>query len=270
MNLQDICLKAVELCKDTGEFILTSRKEFSEENVEIKGKHNYVTYVDKESEKRLIEGLGNLIENCGFIAEEGSVEQEDKEYIWVIDPLDGTTNFIHGLPPFCISVGLLRNRQAVLGIIYEPNLKEAFYAWEGSPAFLNDQIIQVSETNHLDNSLIATGFPYTDYNRMDDYMELFKWCMKNTRGVRRLGSAAVDLAYVACGRVDGFFEYGLSPWDVAAGAFIVQQAGGKVTDFKGDKDYVFGKEIIAFNKKLHPSFENICKKFMTNLNISIL
>ena len=266
MNLQHICLQAVELCKKTGEFILESRNEFSEEKVEIKGKHNYVTFVDKEAERRLIEGLGNLIPDCGFIAEEGSVKQEDKEYMWVIDPLDGTTNFIHGLPPFCVSVGLLRNEQAVMGIICEPNLKEVFYAWEGSPAFLNERIIQVSDTNQLDNSLIATGFPYSDYNRMDDYMELFKWCMKNTRGVRRLGSAAIDLAYVACGRVDGFFEYGLSPWDVAAGAFIVQQAGGKVTDFSGENDFLFGKEIIAFNKNLHPSFENICKGFMMQKN----
>jgi myo-inositol-1(or 4)-monophosphatase len=262
MNYQKICIDAVILSVGVGDFITDSRKKFKADDIETKSEHNYVTSVDKESERQLIEGLSKILPGSGFIAEEGTVETEDKEFIWVIDPLDGTTNFIHGLPPFCISIGLLQNKIPVAGIIHDPTMKETFYAWKDGPAHMNGKVIHVSKTKSLDNSLIATGFPYTDYGRLDEYMELFKWCMKNTRGVRRLGSAAIDLAYVACGRVDGFFEYGLSPWDVAAGVFIVQQAGGKVTDFKGGNDYIFGKELVAFNADLQDDFVKVVGEFM--------
>ena len=155
----------------------------------------------------------------------------------------------------------MRSDEVILGVIYEPNLDELFYSWDKAPAFLNGKEIIVSETSEIDNSLIATGFPYTDYERMESYMKLFDFCLHNTRGLRRLGSAAIDLAYVACGRFDGFYEYGLSPWDVAAGAFLVKQAGGKVTDFCGGKNYVFGKEIIAFNGKIHDEFQSITSNY---------
>jgi myo-inositol-1(or 4)-monophosphatase len=175
--------------------------------------------------------------------------------------LDGTTNFIHGLAPFCTSIALKRNDEIILGVISEPNLKETFYAWVGSQAFLNGKPITVSDTDKLDNALLATGFPYYDYSRLENYMQVFEWCMRNSRGVRRLGSAAMDLAYVACGRMDGFYEYGLKPWDVAAGSFIVQQAGGKISDFSGDNNFLFGQEIIAFNGKLHDEFVEVMGSF---------
>ena len=254
---QDVCL----LTKKTGVFIKEQRELFSSAKIEVKGKNDFVSYVDKTAEKQLVEGLSLLLPEAGFIAEEGTSTKKGEHYNWIIDPLDGTTNFIHGLPCFAISIALMRDNRLVMGVIYEINLDECFYAWEGSKAYLNEKEIHVSSNSTLSSSLLATGFPYYDYHRMDEYMELFKYFMKNTRGLRRLGSAATDLAYVACGRFEGFYEYSLQPWDVAAGAFIVQQAGGKVTDFKGGEDYIFGKEIVAGNSASFDEFLNAVQKF---------
>jgi myo-inositol-1(or 4)-monophosphatase len=254
-NLEDICMQVVEMSQQVGEYLMEEKDRLSSKDVESKGKHNYVTYVDKTAEKYIVEGLSKIFPPAGFITEEGTGEKADGEFNWIVDPLDGTTNFIHGLAPFCISIALQKDDEIVLGVIHEPTLQETFYAWDESPAFLNFQPISVSDTPRLNDALLATGFPYTDYSYLEGYMELFKWTMENTRGVRRLGSAAIDLAYVACGRMDGFFEYGLQPWDVAAGSFIVQKAGGKVRDFKGGNDFIFGKEIMAFNPKLIDEFQ---------------
>jgi len=259
--LDEMCFRVIDLARETGEFILAEKDKVSSKDVELKGVHNYVTYVDKTAEKMLVDGLSSIFPPAGFIAEEGTSDKKGDSFNWIIDPLDGTTNFIHGLPPFCISIALQRDDEIVLGVIYEPNLDEVFYAWEDSPAFMNYQPIEVSTKNKLDNALIATGFPYYDYSKLQNYMKIFEYCMINTRGVRRLGSAAIDLAYVACGRMDGFYEYGLSPWDVAAGSFIVERAGGKISDFSGGNNYIDGKEIIAFNSNLHPDF---LKVFMDN------
>ncbi|MCX6297157.1 MAG: inositol monophosphatase family protein [Bacteroidetes bacterium] len=237
-----------------GIFIKSERVKFSSDKIEVKGKNDFVSYVDKTSEKLLVAKLSLLLPEAGFIAEEGTSTKKGNLYNWIIDPLDGTTNFIHGIPCFSISIALMRNQEIVLGVIYEINFDECFYAWEGSNSFLNGKEINVSSTSKVSDSLLATGFPYYDYGRMDEYIELFKYFMKHTHGLRRLGSAATDLAYVACGRFDGFYEYSLQSWDVAAGAFIVQQAGGKVTDFKGGENYIFGKEIVAGNNAFFDEF----------------
>lgn len=172
--------------------------------------------------------------------------------------MDGTTNFIHGLPIFSISIALAHKNEIIAGVIYEINQDECFYAWKNGGAFLNGKQIYVSKTDKLDDSLLATGFPYYDYSRLDAYLQLFKHFMQNTRGVRRLGSAAVDLAYVACGRFDGFYEYGLNPWDVAAGIILVKEAGGNCIDFNEGKDYLYGREIIASNKNIQKElFESL-------------
>ncbi len=260
INLQTLCQEICSLSKEVGVFIKNEGEKFSLGKVEVKGKNDFVSYVDKTSEKRLVEKLAELLPEAGFIAEEGTSTKKGDVYNWIIDPLDGTTNFIHGIPCFAISIGLMRNQELVMGVIYEINLDECFYAWEGSKAYLNGKEINVTKTAKLADSLLATGFPYYDYNRIDEYMELFKYFMKNTHGLRRLGSAATDLAYVACGRFEGFYEYSLQPWDVAAGAFIVQQAGGKVTDFKGEGNYIFGKEIVAGNTAFFDEFLDVVKK----------
>jgi myo-inositol-1(or 4)-monophosphatase len=208
---------------------------------------------DKEAERRIMAQLSALLPGSGFIAEE-SPELKPGEFTWVIDPLDGTTNFIHGVPIYCISIGLMHGDETILGVIYEPNLDECFYTWKSAPAFLNGEVIRVSGAATIHESLFATGFPYYDYSQLDDYLSIFRHLLQNSHGVRRLGSAAADLAYVACGRYDGFYEYGLSPWDVNAGGLIVRNAGGIVTDFSGTDNYIFGKQIIASNNSLYTEF----------------
>jgi myo-inositol-1(or 4)-monophosphatase len=210
--------------------------------------------VDREAENRLVEALAGLLPEAGFIAEENPNLEPGDGFNWIIDPLDGTTNFVHGLPVYSISVALHDGTALVSGVIYEINLDECFSAWKDGPAFLNGKPIQVSPTDNLHDSLLATGFPYRDFSLMEAYLGLFNDLMRNTRGIRRLGSAAIDLAYVACGRFEVFYEYGLHPWDVAAGALIVDRAGGLVTDFKGGSDYLFGKRMVASNSLTHQEF----------------
>lgn len=256
-----ICNEACLLARQAGDFIRQQRKSFSFSSVEKKGFNDLVSYVDITAEKMLVEGLQKILPGSGFITEENTLTVEGKEFQWIIDPLDGTTNFVHGVPCYCISIALMQNKNIIIGVIYEINLDECFYAWKDSPAFLNEKEIRVSGIDKLKNSLLATGFPYTNFERMKPYMEVFDYCMRNTHGLRRLGSAAVDMAYVAAGRFEGFYEYGLNAWDVAAGAFIIERAGGKVTDFSGGDNYIFGKEIIATNEK-------IFKEFLQVVNLS--
>ena len=246
INLSAIEKNVVNVCSEVGDFIAHESSLFDRSRVEQKeGFNNLVSYVDKESEKKLVAALSSILPGSGFIGEEGTDIKGSNGYRWIIDPLDGTTNFTHGLPLFAISIGLALNDKIVLGVVYEVNKKEMFHTIEGSPAYLNNKEIHVSATTTLQESLLATGFPYYEFEKMEGYLEIIKIFLKQSHGVRRLGSAATDLAYVACGRFEGFFEYNLNPWDVAAGAFLVQQAGGTVTDFKGGKDFIFGGEIIA-------------------------
>jgi myo-inositol-1(or 4)-monophosphatase len=209
----------------------------------------------------IVEQLKKIFPASGFITEEKTSEIIDDHYNWIIDPLDGTTNFIHGMPCFCISIALMKDNELVIGVVHELNFDECFYGWKDGGAFMNGNSISVSQTKVLAESLMATGFPYHDYNRMEQYMKVFDYCMHNTHGLRRLGSAAADLAYVACGRFDGFYEYGLNSWDVAGGALIVKEAGGIVTDFKGGNDFIFGSEMIATNKHISSEMLNVIRKY---------
>jgi myo-inositol-1(or 4)-monophosphatase len=254
MNLELTTKQVVNLARAVGYFIKTEASVFSKESVSEKGLHDLVSYVDKESEKRLIGDLATLIPTAGFIAEESPELGQKDGYNWIIDPLDGTTNFVHGIPVYAVSIALRYKEEIVSGVVYEVNRDECFFAWKNSPAYLNDKKITVSDTTALEDALLATGFPYHDYSLMEAYLGLFDALMRSSRGIRRLGSAAVDLAYVACGRFDVFYEYGLNPWDVAAGTLIVKQAGGQVTDFDGGDDYLFGKRIVASNGHTHNQF----------------
>ncbi len=256
MNLELLTNQVCDTCRAVGGYIHNEINNIQNSDIKEKGVHDLVTYVDKNAEERLVSDLSKLLPESGFIVEENHDVKKATEYNWIIDPLDGTTNFIHHIPVYSISVALMRKNEIIIGVVYEVNNRECFYAWEGGQAFLNREPISVSETSKLDDSLLATGFPYNDYSRLDAYLELFKNLILKTRGIRRLGSAAIDLAYVACGRFDGFYEYGLHSWDVAAGAFIVKQAGGEVSDFKGDDDFVFGREIVASNMNIYEDVMN--------------
>ena len=244
---QQLTLATCEIARSTGKFMAEERKSFDASMIESKGLHDLVSYVDKESEKRIIDELLKLLPESGFIAEEGTNDKRGERFNWVIDPLDGTTNYIQGIPVYAVSIGLLDGDELVSGVVYEVGRNECFYAWKDGGAYLNGEPIRVSERGDIHDALLATGFPYNDFSNLDAYLEFLKWTMTHARGVRRLGSAATDLAYVACGRFDAFWEYDLKPWDVAAGAVIVKEAGGTVTDYKGKSDFLFGREIVASN-----------------------
>ena len=262
MDFKALCDATVEIATEAGNFIHGRLKSIPMQAVEVKGMNNFVTEVDKAAEAMIISRLSTLVKDAGFIAEEGTNSTVGEHFNWIIDPLDGTTNFIHGSPPVAVSIALVEDNIPVVGVIYEIWLREAFYAWKGSSAWLNGKVIRVSDVPQLKDSLIAVGFPYHNQNQLQGFMKTLDYFFLNTHGVRRLGSAATDLAYVACGRYDGFYEYNLSPWDVAAGALIVKQAGGEVTDFSGNNNYIFGKEIVAANRNIHKDFLKDVARFM--------
>jgi len=230
---------------------------FSEAKVEEKSINSLVSYVDKTAEKMIVDFLSDLIPEAGYIAEEGTSTKVGEVYNWIIDPLDGTTNYIHGLPTYAVSIALKKADKIILGVVYEVGMDECFYAYGNGKAYLNGKEISVKENDQLKDSLIATGFPYYDFSRNTAFYNTLMTITQTTRGMRRLGTAATDLVYVACGRFDAFYEYGLSPWDVAAGAYIVEQAGGKISDYSGKDNWLFGKEIIASSSNLFNDFFKI-------------
>jgi len=264
IDLKSVCKQTQEIAIEVGHFIKEQQAKITADVIENKGTHDFVTYVDKTAELKIVEALKPIIPEAGFIAEEGTETLTGEKYNWIIDPLDGTTNYIHGFSPFAVSIALQEDDKIVLGVVFEISLQECFYSWKGAPAYLNGKPIHVSKAESIETSLIGTGFPYRDFNQLESYMKLLQHLCLNSQGIRRPGSAATDLVYVACGRFDAFYEYGLQAWDVAAGAFIVQQAGGNVCDFKGDNNYIFGQEIIAGNSLNYQEFKDCVQKFMLN------
>jgi myo-inositol-1(or 4)-monophosphatase len=262
MNYEYICKYVINAINGASHFIQTEAKKFTPDRIESKGLNNFVSYVDKTAEEMLVEALHEILPEAGFITEENTATDRGEQLKWVIDPLDGTTNFIHGIPVYAISIGLMEGNETVLGVINELNHNECFYAWKDGPAFKDGDEIQVSSAAKVQDSLIATGFPYYDFHKMKAYMESLEYFMQHSHGARRIGSAAVDLAYVACGRFDAFYEYSLQPWDVAAGSIIVERAGGKVSDFKGGNNYIFGKELVAANSLIYNEFFGIIQKYL--------
>lgn len=260
MNLQNITASVNSLLTETAVFISEQQKHFSRDVVSDKGLNQLVSYVDIEAEKMLVSGLSAIVPEAGFITEEDTADTGRKTLNWIIDPLDGTTNFIHGVPVFSISVALAQEQEVLCGSVYEIGRHELFSAWKGGGAWCNGKAIRVSAETKLKQSLMATGFPYYDFEQMDAYIHVLRDLMQNTHGLRRMGSAAVDLAYVACGRFEGFFEYGLHAWDVAAGCLLVSEAGGTLCDFKGEHDYLFGSSIVADNSGIHSDLMQIIQE----------
>jgi myo-inositol-1(or 4)-monophosphatase len=257
MSEKGICLKALEVVREASRFIYAQYDMFNEEAVQTKSLNSLVSYVDVESEKILVQGLQDVLPGCGFLTEEQTVSKSDKEFVWIIDPLDGTTNFIHGLPIFSVSVALYQNKEAIVGIVMDVMRDECFYAFKNGGAYLNGKRIYVSDKSTLADCLVATGFPYEVFEYTDTYLGILKRLMPRCRGIRRMGSAAIDLAYTACGRFDAFFEYNLNAWDVAGGAIIVQEAGGTVSDFSLEENFITKREILASNRKAHLEMHRI-------------
>ncbi len=262
INLEKICREVEKISAVTAEFILAEAARFDISKTEKKGKNDFVSYVDKGSEKLLVDKLSLLLPEAGFLTEEGTSAKKGAKYCWVIDPLDGTTNFVHGLPLYAISIGLLEDNEPVAGVIHVVGGNEVYTGWKNGGAWLNGEKISVSGARTLADSLIATGLPYSDFGRLNEYMNLLSWLCMNTQGIRRMGSAAIDIAYVACGRFEVFYEYGLHPWDVAAGIIILREAGGKISDFSGNERNLTGKEIVSSNGNVYKEILEIVSKFM--------
>lgn len=259
LDLEFITSEVRKIAIENGAFLREERRNFNRDKVEIKGFHDYVSYVDKESEKRLVAKLSQLLPEAGFIAEEGTGSFTSEEYCWVIDPLDGTTNFIHNIAPYCVSIALRNREELLVGVIYEVCRDECYWAWKGSKAYLNGEEIHVSSINNIDNAFIALGFPY----KYEDYMPIARKLVERLYGtasaMRLLGAAAAELCYVAAGRFEVRIEAYLGPWDIAAGTLILQQAGGKVTDFSGGNSFYSGNEVLASNGKMHDALLEVLK-----------
>ena len=266
MDLNNIGFQVIELTKQVGEFISIERSTFSKSSVEKKGLHDLVSYVDMQAEKKIVEGLKQIIAGSGFITEEKTASHTNEDYVWIIDPLDGTTNFIHNLFPHAISIALQYKLETVLGVVYELGVDEIFYSWKGTDVFCNDKKVSVSNTKILADSLIATGFHINDFKRLPNQLKMVDQVVKKSHGIRRHGSAATDLAYVAAGRFDGFFEYGLSVWDVAAGSFLIKQAGGVISDYSREDNYLYGREMLAGTSGVHAElFEMIMRIMLSSI-----
>lgn len=263
LNLQDICHRTCLVAKQAGAYIAREREQFSASSVENKSSHSdLVSYVDRTAESIIVERLRELTPQALFITEEHTVPSQegqttDDSLTWIIDPLDGTTNFVHDMPPYAVSIALMRGRsEIVVGVVYEITKNECFCAYKGGGAYLNDRPMSVSKIDTLKDSLIITGLAHLkESNTVADFVRLFDYFNRNTHGARRLGSAATDLVYVAAGRAEGFYQANLAPWDVAAGALIVEEAGGKVTDFHAGTNYIFGRQIIASNSAIYNIFK---------------
>jgi len=261
MELSKITNQVTEVAKQAGDFIRQERKTFDPDKIEYKGLNDLVSYVDKNAEKIIVEGLRKILPEAGFITEEKTTTTLGERYNWIIDPLDGTTNFIHGLPTFSVSIALKEFDELVLGVVYEINQDECFYASKDTPAYLNGKEIRVSKNKTVADSLLATGFPYYDFTKQATYIELFTELMRSCHGLRRIGSAAVDLAYTACGRFDAFYEYNLNAWDIAAGIVIVKQAGGHVVNFKGGAEVLETRELLATNSLITAELLSTVQKY---------
>lgn len=249
---------AISIAKKAGKLLMDNF--YSEKKIDYKGRINLVTEIDRRSEKLIVDNLKKEFPQHSILAEEGSRSEQNSEFLWLIDPLDGTTNYAHSFGFFAVSIALQeRNRGVIAGVVFAPYLNECYSASRDAGAFLNDNKINVSNTNELEKSLLATGFPY-DIKESHANIEYFNRFLLESQAVRRPGSAAIDLCCVAAGKFDGFWEMKLYPWDTAAGSLIVEEAGGKVTDFKGDKYDPYKKEILATNGLIHEDMKRIINR----------
>ena len=240
---------AVKAARRAGQIINRASQNLDSLTVKHKSFNDFVSEVDRDAENAIKEILLDAYPKHAILAEEGGAEG-DSEFQWIIDPLDGTTNFLHGFPQYAVSIAMQHKGVLTHAVVYDPSRNDLFTATRGAGAFLNDRRLRVSRREYLKDALIGTGFPFRDFTHLDAYLGIFRELMQKTAGLRRPGSAALDLAYTAAGRFDGFWEFGLNAWDIAAGALLVQEAGGLVGDFQGEPDYLESGNIVAGNPKV--------------------
>jgi myo-inositol-1(or 4)-monophosphatase len=241
---------AVKAARKAGSLITRASFDVDKLTVRRKRQNDFVSEVDHAAEDAIISVLREAYPEHGILAEESGTHGTGADYVWVIDPLDGTTNFLHGFPQYCVSIGLLHKGVPTQAVVYDPNRNELFTATRGVGAYLNDRRIRVSATDKLEDALMGTGFPFREVGHLDDYLRMFRNVTMATSGIRRPGAAALDLAWVACGRIDGFWEIGLSAWDMAAGALLVREAGGLIGDLDGNEGFLDTGRVVATNAKL--------------------
>ena len=244
---------AVRAARAAGNIITRSMDRIDRLTISSKGTNDFVTEIDHRAEQAIIEVLRQAYPDHGILAEESGLQNDTSESQWIIDPLDGTTNFLHGYPQFSVSIALRHKNRLEVGVVYDPVTQELFTAARGEGAQLNEKRIRTSNRKGLDGALLGTGFPYYDHSYLDTYLETLKALMQSTAGIRRPGSAALDLAWCAAGRTDGFWEFNLKPWDIAAGALLVREAGGIVSDLSGGENYLTTGDIIAGGPKVYPA-----------------
>lgn len=261
MDLEKVRDLLVATVQKAGRFIREESLRFNTQAIEYKEINNVVSYVDKEAEKMIVESLAGLDAAIGFITEEETAVTRDRDgYNWIIDPLDGTANFVHSVPHYSVSLALAKGKDVLAGVVYHIPADETYWALQGGGAWKGDRRLSVSAATRLQETLMATGFPYYRFEEMHKYIKILEELMQNTHGLRRFGSAALDLAYVAEGRYDGFFEYNLNSYDMAAGVLLVKEAGGSVTDFSGGDNYLFGGDVVA-GGPAHDELLEVIKKY---------
>ncbi len=241
---------AVKAARRAGAIIIRGSNDIERLTIHRKRHNDFVSEIDHAAEAAIIQVLKEAYPAHGFYAEESGKDRAKSEFVWCIDPLDGTTNFLHGFPQYCVSIALLHHGVPEQAVVFDPNRNELFTATKGAGAYLNERRIRTSKLEYLKDALIGTGFPYREKQDLDSYLEQFKTMTANCAGVRRPGAAALDLAWVACGRMDGFWEIGLSPWDMAAGALLVREAGGRIGDLDGEDKFMDSGRVAASNSKI--------------------
>ena len=257
IDLKQMTMDVCHVARQCGEFLKEERKSFRRDKVEEKNAHDYVSYVDKETEKQVVALLKALLPEAGFIAEEGTADFHDEAYCWVIDPLDGTTNYIHDNAPYCVSIALRSGKELLIGVVYEVCRNECFYAWKGGGAWMNEQPISVSDVNDVEKAFVVCELPYNSDAYKHTALHLIHSLYGRVGGIRMNGSAAAAICYVAAGRFDAWAESFIGRWDFSAAALLVMEAGGQVTDFYGSNDFVEGHHIIASNGRLHHLFADL-------------
>ena len=258
--MQPLLNIAIQAARRAGEIIVRGMNRVHRLEVRAKGQNDFVTEIDTAAERDIIETVRRRYPQHAFLAEESGQSGADDEFVWIVDPLDGTTNFLHGFPQFAVSIGVQRRGRMEHAVVYDPLRQELFTASRGEGAQLDGKRIRVTPHIGLERALIGTGFPYrSNLQWLDSYMAMLKAVMQATAGIRRPGSAALDLAYVACGRFDGFWEDGLSPWDVAAGALLITEARGRITNFKDEPLDIYSEQFLASNGLIHAAMMHILR-----------
>lgn len=263
MNLEQITEEVVKVAREAGEYIRAQRRDFDSDKVEAKGTHDYVSYVDKETEKLIVARLKEILPQAKFVTEEGTAidisnevksgvgSPNAKELTWVIDPLDGTSNFVHNMAPYCVAIGLKEEDRVLVGVVYEIVGDEMFYSYEGGKSYMNGQEIHVGKAECVNDAFVCIGYPYNVCDWKPKMKQLVEELYGNCISIRNLGSAQTEICYVACGRFDAYIESYIKPWDVTAGSIIVKNAGGCITDYSGGNKWLTGEETLATNGIIH-------------------